>query len=425
MLTIYRSIINLIYPFIIVLIRLRVIFKKEDTKRYKEKLFVSSFNVINELSRKLIWVHVASIGEYKSVLPIINSYDFKKFKFLITSVTLSSANIIKEDFPDEKNVIHRFFPVDKLKIVEKFLDAWKPNLTIFVDSEIWPNFLFELKKRKIPLIILNGRITKKTFTRWMIVPSFAKKIFNTFDLCLASSNESKKFLEKLNARNIKYIGNIKLAATLNFKNNNNINKELFLSKKIWCAVSTHKGEEIFCLKVHKILKEKFNNIITIIIPRHINRSNEINILCKKNNLRSQIVSGKQVIEDHNEIVIVNEFNVLSKYLKYAKSVFVGKSIIENLKKVGGQNPIEAAQLGCRVYHGPYVYNFEEIYNFLNEHGISEKISNENQLAKKLSNDFDHTNEIKVQNNNKIFEVGNRILKESIEQINKLEYDKNY
>lgn len=254
MLFIYRGIINFLYAIVPLLIVARVILNKEDKERYKEKLYSSAFKISRDLKKKLIWIHVASIGEYKSIIPVIDKLN-RDYQFLITSVTLSSANIISKDVSEKKNIIHRFFPIDKKSLVEKFLTGWKPNMAIFVDSEIWPNFLLELKKKKIPLVLLNARITNKTFNRWMMVPTFAKEIFSTFDLCLTSNQETVEHLKKLNARNIKFFGNLKFAGAIDIDEIQNENKEIFNKKKVWCAASTHKGEEEFCLKAHSILKK--------------------------------------------------------------------------------------------------------------------------------------------------------------------------
>ena len=197
MLLIYRYLINIFFPIIIILIFFRRWFNKEHKIRFKEKLFSSAFNVKKNHSKKLVWLHAASIGELKSIIPLINKLNEKnELEFLITTTTLSSSNLISEELSNQKNVIHRFFPVDKLGLVKKFLDQWSPNFIIFVESEIWPNFILEIKKRNIPLILLNGRITRKTFLRWKIIPKIAKKIFQSFELCLPSSKESKEYLEK-------------------------------------------------------------------------------------------------------------------------------------------------------------------------------------------------------------------------------------
>ena len=166
MLFIYRILINLLILFSPLIILIRLIKKKEDKNRFKEKLFISSFNITRNKDKKLIWFHAASIGEIKSIIPLIKKLNTNnKFEFLITSVTTSSAKLIVEQLSNEKNIIHRFFPIDKQNIAIKFLESWSPELILFVDSEIWPNFLFEIKKRNIPLILLNGRITKKNILK--------------------------------------------------------------------------------------------------------------------------------------------------------------------------------------------------------------------------------------------------------------------
>ena len=251
MLFIYRSLINLIFPIIIIITIIRIIYKKEDKFRYREKLFSSSFNVKRNKDKRLIWFHVASIGELKSIVPIINKLnETQRFEFLITTVSLSSSKLVPNLFINQRNIFHRFFPYDKVNLVKSFLDKWKPDIILFVDSEIWPNFLFEINLRKIPLIMLNGRITKKTFDRWKVVLNFAKNNFNKFDLCLAASKESESYLKQLGAKNLKFFGNIKLADKIDQKEISNLNSNFLLQKKFWCDASTHKGEEIICIKTH-------------------------------------------------------------------------------------------------------------------------------------------------------------------------------
>ena len=420
MLFIYRSLINFLYPFFIAIIFIRIFLNKESKRRFKEKIFFNSFKVKRDFNKKLIWFHVASIGEFNSIIPIVEKLSKKKiYQFLITSVTLSSSNLITQKLAKKNNISHRFFPVDKLSLVKKFLDSWSPNLVFFVDSEIWPNFLSQIKKRKIPSILLNGRITKKTFERWMIIKSFAHKIFGTFDLCLTSSKESKKYLKKLNARNIKFIGNLKFTSLIHLKKLDNINNLFFKNNKFWCAASTHEGEEIFCLKTHIALKIKYKKIKTIIIPRHIHRSSKILSLCKKYNLNSQVLNKNEIIKDEKEIIIINSFGVLLEYFKHTNSVFIGKSILSNFESIGGQNPIEAAKLGCKIYHGPYINNFKEIYELLSSYGICEMISSEKELSKRLIKDLkinkpNERKKIAVINN-----IGEKILKKSLMEISKI------
>ena len=173
------------------------------------------------------------------------------------------------------------------------------------------------------------------------------------------------------------------------------------------------------MKAHKNLKRTLKNILTIIIPRHINRSKEIKVLCEKLNLKSQILEKNDVIKKDNEILIINAFGMLPKYFKYSKSVFIGKSIIKSLSSISGQSPIEAVKLGCKVYHGPFVYNFKEIYQLLNSWGATEEIKDYEQLAQKLLKDFKNSKNKKVLVRKKMFKLGNRILKDNVNEIRSL------
>ena len=211
MLSVYRILIFFAYPLLIVLIYIRTFLKKEDQKRYKEKIYSSCFGINKNKNKKLIWFHAASIGETLSILPLIEEINNlnKNIDFLITTVTLSSAQLLVDRLKKNNHITHRFFPLDTESIAEKFLNGWKPDLVCFVDSEIWPNFLFKIKEKNIPLVLINGRITKKTLKKWNIFPHFAKKVFSNFNLCLPCSVESKKNLEKFKIEKISYIGNLK------------------------------------------------------------------------------------------------------------------------------------------------------------------------------------------------------------------------
>ncbi len=417
----YRFITIFFYPIIICVIYIRKFLNKEDKKRFKEKIFSNYFFPLRRKKRKLIWFHAASIGEVQSILPVILRLNKEKnnLDFLITTVTLSSGNLINKKLVNYKNIYHRYFPVDVFFLVKKFLDIWSPDLVLFVDSEIWPNFILEIRKRKIKSVLINGRLAKKSFNRWMLLPSLAKKIFNSFDLCLASSMESKKYFQKLNVKNLKYYGNLKFSAAVKYKKIINKNQKVLRQKKIWCAASTHKGEEQICLKAHINLKKIYENLITVIIPRHVNRSSEIQNLCNQLKLKSQILNQNSSIKKDKEIVIINYFGSLPKYFHFSKSVFIGKSLISELKQVSGQNPIEAVKMGCKVYHGPFVYNFKEIYNLLKSWGIAKQINNEDDLSKKILLDFKNAKNSKNIVIKKITYLGDGILNNTLKEVQNL------
>ena len=225
------------------------------------------------------------------------------------------------------------------------------------------------------------------------------------------------YLNKLGASNIVYNGNIKLLSEINVKSISNLNKEALLKNKFWLSASTHDGEEDFCLKTHLLLKNEFNKLKTLIAPRHISRSDKIKKLCDNYKLNSQILNENDLINDDSEIIIINSFGVLQNYFKYVKSVFIGKSIISKLKNDAGQNPIEAAKLGCKVYHGPYIYNFKETYEVLEKNNISKKIENTKELSdgliRDLENPYKEDSKISVLINN----LGQKTLADTMKNIN--------
>ena len=419
MILIYRILTTLIYPLLFIFIYCRKILKKEDSIRFKEKILISHFNVNRKKDSKLIWFHAASIGELKSIIPIIEllNKNKNKLEFLITTTTLSSGNLAKIELKNIKNVYHRFIPYDVEFLIKKFLFLWKPDAIFLVDSEVWPNLILNASKYKIPLAVINARLTSKSFNKWIKFPRAAKKIFSLFDLCLASNLETKKYLEELGAKNIYFNGNIKLINKLDENKIENLSEKILLKNRFWIAASTHKGEDILCLKTHLKLKEKYKDIITIIAPRHIERSYNIKSLSEALNLKTQILNKNDVINEDKEIIIINTFGVLQNFFKYAKSVFIGKSTIKKLENDGGQNPIDAAKLKCKIYHGPYVYNFKEIYEILEKNNIAKQIKSYVELSDYLIEDLKSTQKKDDQIANTINDLGQKTLTDTMKYIN--------
>ena len=420
MIFIYKLISNLLYPVIIFLIFFRKIINKEDKIRYKEKIFSKNFNIKRKSGSKLIWFHAASIGELKSIFPIIEELNKSSFnlEFLITTLTLSSGKLAGNKFQDYKNINHRYLPVDSDFLIKKFIFSWKPNYIFLVDSEIWPNLILNSKKIGIPLAIINARITRRSYKRWKLILPVAKKIFGSFSLCLSSNLETQTYLEKLGANKTLYNGNIKFINISKGEKVLSPNDEFLKHAYFWCAVSTHKGEEEFCINVHLNLKKTLKNIVTIIAPRHINRVNEIKKLCLKNQLTFQILSKDQIISRDKEIIIINSFGVLSRYFKYSKSVFIGKSMLKHLEDESGQNPLEAARFGCKIFHGPYVYNFKEIYEILEKNKISKKIQNSEELVNFVKDSFNEVHEHTQKSKDVLDLLSQKTLNVTMKNINK-------
>ena len=280
---VYRVLANLIFLFSPLIILIRLLKKKEHPRRFKEKF---SINTRKRISGKLIWFHGASVGEILSVVPLIEKLEKERSinQILVTSNTLGSSNILSN--LKLKKTIHQFFPIDTKHHSNKFLNYWKPSVAIFIDSEIWPNMINNIKKKSLSLILINARITDKSFKKWKMFKFSARDIFQKFDICLSANLKSKNYLKLLGARKIKYIGNLKFSQTEN--NKTSLNKDIinvFKKKKIWCASSTHYNEENICAETHKKLKSKYKNLLTIIIPRHIQRASKIKNEIQRSNLK--------------------------------------------------------------------------------------------------------------------------------------------
>ncbi len=410
MILFYRFLINIIFILSPLIILIRLLKKKESPKRFKEKL---GFFTKNRSKGKLIWFHGASVGEFQSIVPLLEKLEKSKkiSQILITSNTLSSSKVISKI--KLKKISHQFFPIDSNVIINKFINHWKPSVALFIDSEIWPNTLTNLNKRKIPTILINARITRKSYNNWIKLKNFSKSIFNKFDLCMSSNKETISFLKKLGAKNIKYFGNLKYSQSENEKIEIDSQTIKFISRKtVWCASSTHNSEEKFAGHIHNNLKKKYKNLLTVIIPRHIDRVKEIKEQLSNLGLKVHTHEPKSRINEDTDIYLVNSFGKTKSFYSIIKNVFLGGSLIKH----GGQNPLEAVRYNCNILHGPNISNFNEIYKFLHKHKISKKVININQSTNILHKLF---NSKKSQKNikDKINKIGQKILKENIDEIN--------
>ena len=409
MIFLYRIILNIILilsPFIFII---RLLKKKETLKSYSQKI------LINDKYRpkgKLIWFHGASVGEIKSIIPILEKLEKNSNynQILITSNTLSSANIVKN--LKLKKIIHQFFPIDSNFILKKFIDFWKPSKVIFIDSELWPNTLINLKKREIPVVLLNARITKKSFKRWMKFKNFARKIFSLISVSYPANQETKKYLKILKVKKIKFLNNLKYAEPNHeiLKSNRKV-KKYFKNRNIWCAASTHYNEEIICGNVHLKLKSKIKNLLTIIIPRHIKRCDEIKSDLEKLNLKVMVIKSAQKIQYNVDVLILDAYGKTKLFFENSPNVFLGGSLINH----GGQNPLEAARIGCNILYGPNICNFREVYGFLNNIKIAQKVSGENDIIKKLIVLFRNKNRSN-KNYLNLRSIGTKILKRYCDEI---------
>ena len=404
---IYQLLLSITLIFSPIIVIIRVLKNKEDKLRFKEKFCLISKK---RGSGKLVWFHGSSVGEILSVIPIIKKYDNDKSigKILITSSTLSSSKILEKI--KFKKTIHQFYPIDHAIFSRKFLNHWKPNIAIFLESEIWPSMFKSIKNRNILLILLNARITKKSFDRWSKMKKFSNSIFGLIDKTYSQNSETSHYLRKLNVKNIKSTGNIKFIEYDNVKSDKSDKKlfSQFKKYKIFIAASTHETEELFAAKTHIILKKKNKNIITIIIPRHINRVKQIIYEIKELGLNVVSRSSKKSKLKDIDIFIVDTFGESKKFYRFATTVFLGKSIV----KGGGQNPLEPARFGAKILHGPDVNNFKDVYKYLSRLKISSVVNSPQTCANSI---VFKKNMKKVQ---KMKYLGSTILKKTLNELDK-------
>ena len=383
----------------------RIFKKKESPIRFREKLGITN---AQRHGGYLIWFHCASIGELKSIFPIIDHY-IKKNRILLTTSTLSSSEIFYNKYSDNKNIVHQFAPIDSPQIVKRFFLKWKPNIIFFTDSELWPNQIFYAKNNNIPLILLNGRISKKSFSKWRLFKKTMHEILKSFKLILCSSNQSNDYFHYFKTNNIENIGNLKfiISENLDSKNEDNINTQ---QRIIFIALSTHDTEEEFCIKAHISLKLKYPNLLTLIIPRHTNRIAKIEEVVKKFKLNYLTQDSFSGVKDNTDILIINTYGNTQRFLKLSKYIFIGGSLINH----GGQNPIEVAYNNSLILHGSYIHNFTEIYNFLNKENVSFEVKSVKELIDHLEKNINapQRNNIKK----KIINMGNEILSKTIKKL---------
>ena len=379
LLKIYYLISTLLIPFYSIYINSRIKQKKEDPHRYKERYGKPSAVRKNG---DLIWIHAASLGECLSALPIIAELEknIKIEQILITSGTTSSALIIKDKLSSKS--IHQYLPLDVPLFNDRFLKFWNPKCAIFIESEIWPNLIYQIKKMRIKLAVINGRMTLKSYNKWLRFKKTSKLIFNNYDLCLTQNKESAFFYKQLGINQTFYTGNIKFSSDkleFNEENYNNL-KNTIVGRKVFLAASTHPGEEMIISNLTQKIRNTNREFLCVLVPRHQNRSDltrEI-IDCK-----FATRSKNESINDDTDIYLADTFGELGLFYKLADIVFIGGSLVPH----GGQNPIEAAYFCNNIFHGKYIENFLEVYETLNHLHITELVDNPRQLQIKIMQCF--------------------------------------
>jgi 3-deoxy-D-manno-octulosonic-acid transferase len=327
----------------------------------------------------LVWLHSASIGELISALPLIERIRSRDIAVLVTSGTVTSADVAERRLPP--GVIHQFVPIDLPQFVQRFLGHWRPDLGLFVESDLWPNLIMASAARGIPLILINGRVSERSFNRWRKAPRTIGALLSQFDLCLAQSAEDASRYVRLGAPRYVATGNLKL----------DVPAPPVDASKLWAlqvavgarpviaAASTHPGEEIAMLDVHRRLKHSFPGLLTIIAPRHPERGASIGGMARGQGLTFAQRSGGQMPDRSTEIYVADTLGELGLIYRIAPIVFIGGSLVEH----GGQNPIEAAKLGTAILHGPHIWNFREVYSVLDEAGGAVMVTDAGKLTVRI------------------------------------------
>jgi len=307
----------------------------------------------------LIWIHAASVGEAQSVLPVIKRLQagHPRRTVLLTTMTTTAAELMAKRLP--KRAIHQFVPLDHPKSVRRFLDHWRPDLSLWVESEIWPVLLSQARARGIPTALINARLSEKSFANWRRLPRSAKALFGGFSVALAQDRQTAERLSALGCPRVKVPGNLKMAALPLPAAPGDLARlqEMTEHRPHWLAASTQDPEEAMCARVHAALKTKWPELVTMIAPRHPERADAVEALLAAQGLRTARHSRKDEITPDTDIYLIDTIGDLGLAYRLNKIVFVGRT----LSPFGGSNPLEPARLGCALIHGPSVFNFEETF----------------------------------------------------------------
>lgn len=345
----YRVATALLSPAVPMLLRRRILRGKEDEERTRERL---GHAAVARPEGTLIWVHGASVGECVAALPLIDAVlKAVPCRVLVTSGTVTSAKVMQERLPD--GAFHQFVPVDTPAATARFVDHWRPQVGLFVDSDIWPNLILGARARGVKLALINARMTERSFKSWSLVRKTAAEILSSYQACLAQDNEIAARFRTLGASNVEVTGSLKADAPVLPADSAKLEalRAAIGSRPVLLAAQTHAGEEETILPAHDTLRRSFPDLLTIIVPRHPKRAADIFMLCGTRKSRQR--SSGELPDETTAVYIADTMGELGLFYRLATFCFVGGSLIRH----GGQNPLEPAKLGCAVLTGPSTYNF--------------------------------------------------------------------
>jgi len=357
-LKLYRGSTRVAAPFAGMVLKRRLKREKEDPARVGERRGIASEA---RPAGALVWMHGASVGEVLAVMPLIDRIRTSGVSILLTSGTVTAARLAERRLPEE--VLHQFVPLDSPRFVDRFLEHWQPGLVLLAESELWPNMILEATHRAIPIVLVNGRVSNRSFRRWKLFGRTASALLACIDLCLAQDVEDGRRFAALGAPRVFTTGNLKfdvppppadalaLAAL----------KRATRGRAVLLAASTHPGEEKIIIEAHRRVRRRMPGLLTVIVPRHPERGSAIAGEAEEAGLLALLRSRAELPDGGTEIYVADTIGELGLFYRLAPIVFVGGSLVKH----GGQNPIEPAKLDCAILHGPYVSNFTGIYAELN------------------------------------------------------------
>ncbi|WOI52059.1 3-deoxy-D-manno-octulosonic acid transferase [Parvularcula sp. LCG005] len=351
---------------------------KEDPGRVAERRGVAS---VDRPQGKLMWIHGASVGESLSVLPLID-YLAEKYPhahFLVTTGTITSAQLMADRLPPK--AIHQYVPIDQVHFVRQFLTHWHPDAVVFIESELWPVMLSELGKRDIPLALVNGRLSPKSYKSWSARKGAARELLDTFRVLLAQDTDNAERLADLAGRDVPMLGNLKQAAPA-LPTDTEALEQLagdVGDRPVWLAASTHVGEEDFVVETHHQLAAQIPDILTVIAPRHPTRGDEVYTKFRDAGLSIARRSTGDRPTPETQVYLADTLGELGIFYRLSDVAFIGGSLVE----VGGHNPMEPARLGSAIVTGPHVFNFRDTFQSMRQSGALALVRNERDLSASL------------------------------------------
>ncbi|MCO5092313.1 3-deoxy-D-manno-octulosonic acid transferase [Bosea sp. (in: a-proteobacteria)] len=347
---------------------------KEDPARLAERRGQAS---VKRPNKPLVWLHGASVGETVTLLPLIAKLQKRGFAVLVTSGTVTSARLMAARLPG--GAIHQYIPLDVPRYMRRFMDHWRPSLCLICESEIWPNLLVEAQRRDIPVVMVNGRMSERSFARWYRMPRTSCFLLSCFEACLAQSQGDAERLAQLGAPRVSVAGNLKFDVPAPPADSDTlaILDGQTTGRPVWIAASTHPGEDELVLAAHLAIKPYLPKLLTIIAPRHPQRGPDIEALVEANEVAVSRRAAGESPERTVDLYIADTVNELGLFYRLSQVAFLGGSLVEG---IGGHNPIEPAKLGCALLHGPHVHNAAEIFAAFDRDGGAREVTDAQALA---------------------------------------------